>query len=302
VINNQRIIVTGSSGFVGLNLIQHLSSKSYKIQSLNLRNTNWESNIDIEATAIIHLAGKAHDLKNVANPNEYYEVNYELTKQLFDAFLESSASIFLFMSSVKAVADEVIGVLTEELEANPQTHYGMSKHEAEIYILSKKLPVGKRLYILRPCMIHGPDNNGNLSLLYKLVSRGIPWPLGAFENKRSFSSIDNVCFVIDQILKNESIPSGIYNLADDQAISTNRLIELIAISQNKFARIYTIPKKFIITIAKFGDYLKLPINSERLEKLTQNFVVSNDKIVKAIGTSLPLNAEDGLMKTFNSFK
>jgi nucleoside-diphosphate-sugar epimerase len=151
-------------------------------------------------------------------------------------------------------------------------------------------------------MIHGPDNKGNLNLLYKLVSKGIPWPLGAFENKRSFCSIDNVCFVVNEIFENKKIPSGIYNLADDQAISTNRLIELISITQNKPAKIYTIPKKFIITLAKIGDYLKFPLNSERLEKLTENLEVSNDKIVKAIGKKLPVSAEDGLIRTFNSFK
>lgn len=302
MIYSKKIIITGSSGFIGLNLIQHLSSQAYQIDKLNLRNDFWQSNIGIEYNAIIHLAGKAHDLKNVANPDEYYKVNYELTKQLFDIFLESSASVFVFMSSVKAVADEAVGVLTEEFEANPQTHYGKSKLLAEDYILSKDIPNNKRVFILRPCIIHGPGNKGNLNLLYQLVSKGLPWPLGVFENKRSFCSIDNVCFVIQQILNQEDIPSGIYNLADDQAISTNRLIELIAISQNKFAKIYTIPKKFIIAIAKFGDYLKLPLNSERLEKLTENFEVSNDKIVKAIGKSLPVNAEDGLIRTFNSFK
>lgn len=62
MINIQRIMITGSSGFVGLNLVQHLSSKCIQIQSLNIRNANWKSNIDTEATAIIHLAGKAHDL------------------------------------------------------------------------------------------------------------------------------------------------------------------------------------------------------------------------------------------------
>lgn len=262
MIYSKKIIITGSSGFIGLNLIQHLSSQAYQIDKLNLRNDFWQSNIGIEYNAIIHLAGKAHDLKNVANPDEYYKVNYELTKQLFDIFLESSASVFVFMSSVKAVADEAVGVLTEEFEANPQTHYGKSKLLAEDYILSKDIPNNKRVFILRPCIIHGPGNKGNLNLLYQLVSKGLPWPLGVFENKRSFCSIDNVCFVIQQILNQEDIPSGIYNLADDQAISTNRLIELIAISQNKFAKIYTIPKKFIIAIAKFGDYLKLPLNSE----------------------------------------
>jgi nucleoside-diphosphate-sugar epimerase len=291
-----KIFLSGSTGFVGSNLSSFLKD-DYQINPY-IRDTE----INIIQNNVIHLAGKAHDLKKVSNPDEYYQANYELTKHLFDAYLLSDAKVFIFMSSVKAVSDNTKEVLKENHIPNPQTHYGKSKLLAEDYILSKDIPNNKRVFILRPCMIHGPDNKGNLSLLYKLVSRGIPWPLGAFENKRSFSSIDNVCFVIDQILKNESIPSGIYNLADDQAISTNRLIELIAIAQNKPAKIYTISKKFIITLAKFGDYLRLPLNSERLEKLTENFVVSNDKIVKAIGKSLPVSVEDGLIRTFNSFK
>ena len=70
------------------------------------------------------------------------------------------------MSTVKAVADEVKGILSEDEIPNPKTHYGISKRKAEEYLLSKELPLGKRLYILRPCMIHGPGNKGNLNLLF----------------------------------------------------------------------------------------------------------------------------------------
>jgi nucleoside-diphosphate-sugar epimerase len=295
-----KIIISGASGFIGKNLNNYLN-EFHEIIPISIR-YHVHNQLDLNSTGIIHLAGKAHDLKKVSDPEEYYQANYELTKHLFDAYLLSDAKVFIFMSSVKAVSDNTKEVLKENHIPNPQTHYGKSKLLAEDYILSKDIPNNKRVFILRPCMIHGSDNKGNLSLLYKLVSRGIPWPLGAFENKRSFSSIDNVCFVIDQILKNESIPSGIYNLADDQAISTNRLIELIAISKNKKTTIYSIPKKFIFFLAKTGDFLRLPINSERIEKLTENFVVSNEKIVKAIGKPLPISAEAGLIKTFNSFK
>jgi nucleoside-diphosphate-sugar epimerase len=295
-----KIAITGATGFVGTNLYNYLKT-SNQIEYLKVRYKK-NQQFNFNANVLIHLAGKAHDLKKVANPKEYYEANYELTKQLFDAFLISESQVFIFFSSVKSVADDVNGLLNETQTPNPQTHYGKSKLLAENYILAKELPPNKRIFILRPCMIHGPDNKGNLNLLYKLVSKGIPWPLGAFENKRSFCSIDNVCFVVNEIFENKKIPSGIYNLADDQAISTNRLIELISITQNKPAKIYTIPKKFIITLAKIGDYLKFPLNSERLEKLTENLEVSNDKIVKAIGKKLPVSAEDGLIRTFNSFK
>tara|TARA_R110002124_G_scaffold189476_1_gene356790 strand:+ start:24911 stop:25294 length:384 start_codon:yes stop_codon:yes gene_type:complete len=123
--------------------------------------------------------------------------------------------------------------LTEKTIPNPKTHYGIAKHQAEEYILSKKLPEGKRLYILRPCLIHGSGNKGNLNLLYKLVDKGLPWPLGAFDNKRSFLSIENLCFVIKELLGNTTIPSGAYQVADDKSLSTNELIQLLGVSLGK---------------------------------------------------------------------
>nr|WP_315180048.1 NAD-dependent epimerase/dehydratase family protein [uncultured Flavobacterium sp.] len=295
-----KIIITGSSGFVGKNLKSYFESIQ-ELYSLSVR-YHPQQHFKLDGYAIIHAAGKAHDLKNVSNAKAYYDSNFELTKQLFDAFLESSLAVFIFMSSVKAAADDVKGILTEETKVKPKTHYGLSKRQAEEYINSKKLPEGKRVYILRPCMIYGSGNRGNLNLLYNLVSKGIPWPLGSFENQRSFCSIENVCFVINEIIENEGIPSGIYNLADNESISTNKLISLIANAKDKKLRILNIPRGVISGIAIIGDFLKLPLNSERLQKLTESYVVSNEKIVKAIGKPLPYTAEEGLLKTFNSFK
>lgn len=295
-----KIAITGASGFVGVNFKNYLNTL-HKIELMSIRFKPYQQ-FDIKGDAIIHLAGKAHDLKKVSRPNDYYEANFELTKQLFDAFLLSEASVFIFMSTIKAVADEVKGILTEDAIPNPKTHYGISKHKAEQYILKQKLSEGKRVYILRPCMIHGPGNKGNLNLLYKLVSKGFPWPLGAFENKRSFLSIENLCFVIKELLNNVSIPSGIYQVADDDSLSTNELIRLLGTSLGKKSDIWFIPVTWIKWLGKLGDILYLPLNSERLQKLTENYVVSNHKILKAIEKSLPIKAEEGLLKTFRSFK
>ena len=220
---------------------------------------------------------------------------------MFDVFLASNCRDFVYFSSVKAVTDQTEDVVTEETVTNPQTVYGQSKLQAEQYILSRTLPEGKRIFIIRPSMIHGPGNKGNLNLLYQLVSKSLPWPLGAFQNQRSFCSIDNVCFVIQQILEREEIPSGVYNLADDEALSTNVLIEIIAAANNKKAKITYISKNIINTIAKIGDVLHLPLNTERLDKLTENFVVSNLKIKAVLGIEkLPVTAKEGLVKTFQS--
>ena len=297
--NNPQIFITGINGFVGQNLLAYLNS-SCEVLPISAR---YKSNqtFEISGNAIIHLAGKAHDLKKVVNPQEYYEANFELTKQLFDAFLISEATVFIFMSSVKATADEVDGILTEEKNPNPKTHYGISKLQAENYILNQQLPEGKRVYILRPCMIHGPGNKGNLNLLYTIVKKGFPWPLAAFENQRSFLNIENLCFAIKELLENKSIPSGIYNVADTEPISTNNLVALISKVQNKQLKTLAFSKNIIIALARIGDYLQLPLNSERLQKLTQSYVVSNDKIVKAIGKPFPISAEEGFKKTFQSF-
>ncbi len=151
-------------------------------------------------------------------------------------------------------------------------------------------------------MIQGPGNKGNLNLLYKLQQKGLPWPLGAFENKRSFCSIDNVLFVIQQLIENDIEP-GIYQLADDEALSTNSIITLMAESQNKKAKIWRIPVTMIKVITRLGDILHLPLNSERLKKLTESYVVSNQKIKTALGIEkFPVTAAAGLRKTLDSFR
>lgn len=297
------ITITGATGFVGSNLFEYLLNYSYDPKAFNLRNSNWKSEIDLDATAIIHLAGKAHDLKNSSNAEEYFEVNTKLTQELFDVFLVSNCRDFIYFSSVKAVIDQTKDIVTEETVTNPQTVYGQSKLQAEQYILSRTLSAGKRVFIIRPSMIHGPGSKGNLNLLYQLVCKSLPWPLGAFQNQRSFCSIDNVCFVIQQILEREEIPSGVYNLADDESVSTNELIELIATTTNKKAKILSVPKKIIYAIARLDDIFRLPLNTERLDKLTENFVVSNTKIKTVLGIEkLSTSAKEGLVKTISSFK
>ena len=295
-----KISITGSTGFVGTNLKEYLKF-AHDVEPMSVRYLP-NQQFEIKTDALIHLAGKAHDLKKVSKPADYYEANFELTRQLLDAFIVSEASIFIFMSTVKAAADNVKGILNEDVIPNPKTHYGIAKQQAEQYILNKDIPEGKRVYILRPCMIHGPGNKGNLNLLYQLVAKGLPWPLGDFKNKRSFLSIENLCFVINELLENTAIPSGVYQVSDDVPLSTNQLIQLLGTSLNKKNSIWNINSSWINGVAKLGDYLHFPLNSERLHKLTEDYVVSNRKIVTAMGKPLPIQSEEGLLKTFQSFK
>uniref|UniRef100_UPI00404858BA NAD-dependent epimerase/dehydratase family protein n=1 Tax=Algoriphagus sp. TaxID=1872435 RepID=UPI00404858BA len=289
------IFLTGSSGFVGKNLIAWLSNSFYffRFQKGTIPK--------IEQDIVIHLAGKSHDLKKVSNFSDYYHSNTELTKFIFDAFLASEAKVFIFLSSVKAVSDEIDVELTEVCIPNPKTLYGKSKLLAEQYILSKKIPDSKRIYILRPCIIHGSFNKGNLNNLFKYISLGFPWLLGSFDNLRSYCSIENLIFVIKKLIQHKEIPSGIYNIADDEPISTNELISIMFESQNIKPRIFYIPKRFIMSIAKIGNFFNFPLNEENLHKLTSSYIVSNDKIKRALRSSLPVSSKEGLFKSFRNF-
>lgn len=244
-----KILITGVHGFVGSNLVTYLAPNNelYGLDIITpekkgvVKTYSWndleEGNVP-EVDAIIHLAGKAHDTKNKSAAEVYFKVNTDLTKKIFDFFLaHENIKKFVFFSTAKAAADKVEGILTEDVEPTPVGPYGESKIAAENYILSKLRDESvefkdsekckdKQVYIFRPCMIHGPGNKGNLNLLYGVVRKGIPWPLGAFENCRTFTSIENICFAVNGVITKD-VPSGIYNMGDDEALSTNELIEEI---------------------------------------------------------------------------
>ena len=311
-----KILITGIHGFVGSNLVAALKSNNtiYGLDIVSpikegvLYTFSWDDldkGIVPVVDAIIHLAGKAHDTKNQAAAEVYFKVNTGLTQKIYDYYQKSSATKFIFFSTAKAVADKVEGILTEDVIPAPAGPYGESKIKAEEYILghmdASTGSESKQVYILRPCMIHGPGNKGNLNLLYNVVRKGIPWPLGAFENRRTFTSIDNLSFVISGLLTKD-VPSGIYNMGDDEALSTNELIELICESLGKKAHVWKLPKGLMTGVAKVGGWLHLPLDSERLRKLTENYISSNAKIKTALGIDeMPVSAVDGLKKTLSSF-
>ena len=282
------ILITGAYGFVGTNLINNLKIK-HNLYGLDivcptregvLKTFYWKD-INPESfslqtlpkfDAIIHLAGKAHDTKKQSAAQSYFDINTGLTQKIFDFFLESSAKKFIFFSSVKAAADSVIGdILTEDVIPTPVGPYGESKIKAEEYIKEhlEYSTTEKQVYILRPCMIHGPGNKGNLNLLYNVVKKGVPWPLGDFENRRSFTSIDNLCCVIEGLLIKD-VPTGIYHMGDDEALSTNELIAIMCEAMEKQPRIWKMNKRFMEACAGLGTLLHLPLNTERLRKLTEN--------------------------------
>jgi nucleoside-diphosphate-sugar epimerase len=305
------IFITGVSGFVGSSLVHFFSSlpdvrlfghsrdkegTAKKYQGLKIQLVDKYDNETFDAlniNCIIHLAGIAHDLSNRYVEADYFRVNDEATRHIYDDFLKSQTTTFIYLSSIKAAIDHHTDPVDESVIPNPYSAYGRSKLQAEQYIQSRSLPAAKTYYILRPCMIHGPDNKGNLNALYKFVKHGLPYPFGAFKNKRSFLSIDNLTFIINKLIGG-SINRGIYHVADAEALPTAEVVKIIAQTLQKKPRILNLSPVLMRLI--FGTFAK-----NTLRKLTETMVVSNKKIVDAIRAPLPCTAEQGLTKTIRSF-
>ena len=290
-----KILITGAYGFVGSNLCRYLVEKGHVCHALDIpaarrddvpyeKSFTWDEMLKDNAfptgeyDAVVHLAGKAHDLKKVSSEQSYFDINVGLTEKIFNAS-KGKIGRFIYFSSSKA-------------DANGNA-YGRSKLAAEKFL-------DGRAIVLRPALIHGPGNKGNLNLLWGLAKRGLPWPLAAFENRRSFASIGNVCAAVEALC--ERGVNGVYPVADDEMLSTNRLIELIAEACGRRARLWKLPKLFMRAAAKVGDVLHLPLNTERLGKLTEDSFVDNAELKRLLGwEKMPITAEDGMRETLRSF-
>lgn len=303
------ILLTGATGFVGQNFLKYLSkeNKSFQVFAISRKSENqkltnvvWlkddsdyssvlnNNKIDL----VIHLAGKAHDTKNTTAADEYFKVNYEMTKQLFDAFKVSNASKFIFLSTIKAVGDDKTYVQNAFDLSEPQTPYAQAKRKAEIHIQNTILSEGKTFHILRPCLIYGEGVKGNLATLVKFAKKGIPYPFSAFENKRSYLSVDNLSLLFCRLIEHD-YQSFTLNIANDDPIGTQELIEILAKKLGKKASKLTIPESMIEFLATIGDYLPfVPFNSEKLKKITESFVVDTAEMNKLLGFSFPHKTRD----------
>ena len=287
-----RILITGAYGFVGTNLCRYLVGRGHECIALDIPKArrddvpykafrSWDELDGIDwagIDAVVHFAGKAHDLKNVSDPQSYFDINVGLTEKIFNA-ANGKVPRFIYFSSSKA--------------ADADTPYGKSKLAAEQFLAGRAI-------VLRPAMIHGPGNKGNLNLLWGIARRGFPWPLAAFENKRSFTSVGNICAAVEALC--ERGENGIYPIADDEMLSTNRLIELMAEACGRKPHLWRMPKGLMRFGAKVGDVLHLPLNTERLGKLTEDSFVDNTALKKHLGwNEMPIRAEDGMRETLKSF-
>ena len=304
------ILITGICGYIGKNLVSYFDDiPDLKIYGLDLNKVKMEGvkkiytwdnlhkvgNID----CVIHLAGLAHDLVDKTPINKYISVNFGLTKKIFEWSIKVGVKKFIFFSSIKAVSDNPKSAINESDIKKPNTPYGISKSMAEDFLLNNnKL---EKLYILRPVMVYGPNSKGNLNKLYNFINKGYPWPFGSFQNKRSYCSIVNLNFILKNLIERNDIKEGIYNISDNDSISTNDLVRIMYQSLNLKPKIIKIPKFILYLLFRFLGFFKKKY-AQTFFKLTGNYEVKNQKIKNEIGKDLVISTKDALIDTFNEMK
>lgn len=267
-----RIVLTGATGFIGkrlaitlleqpdvlLNLVSRSQSEldghpqvtTYRINEIN-SSTIWVDMLK-DCEVVIHAAGRAHIMQELdSNPLEAYrEINAAGTLNLARQAAHAGVKRFIFLSSIKVNGD-VTGVKPFHADdiAMPSGSYGISKYEAEqgLFEIAKKN--GIEVVIIRPVLVYGPGVKGNFQQMIKWLKKGIPLPLGAINNRRSFVAIDNLIDLIKTCIHHPNAANQIFLVSDGHDISTTELLKKLSCILNTRVILFPCPKWFLKCIA-----------------------------------------------------
>ena len=281
------ILITGSSGFLGTNIINSPETTKFKFYKYDRAKPLYPNNIN----AVIHCAGIAHNSHDKLLYKKYYEGNFKLTKRIFDDFLESNSSVFIFLSTstiYNEIKNKRIAIKETEIGTNLSI-YAETKLLAENYISSKKHT--KKVYILRPSLIVGDNPKGNLLLLKKLINFKLPIILPSKLAKKSLTDVRNIIFVINKFLKfKNNIPSGVYNICDSNYNDLKVILEKISVLNNANARLYNLPNVIFIFLLNFLSFFNLKLSQKFFNLFFTDIFIDKSKLEKAIDQKLPFNS------------
>jgi nucleoside-diphosphate-sugar epimerase len=317
------VLVTGATGFIASHFLPILHREDWQI-IVALRHpfrsppliplaqvvvgeieggTNWQKALE-GVDAVVHLAARAHILQDKATDPEaeFRRVNVEGTAKLVECAIAAGVQHFVFVSSIGAMATLSPERLTEASPCRPDTPYGHSKLQAEQAL--RRLATGSSMTwtILRPTLVYGAGNPGNMERLMTLVRRGLPLPFGGVDNCRSFLFVGNLTDAIARCLTHPQAANQTFLLSDGQDVSTPQLIRLLANAMNVPCRLVPVPPGALQWVGKGGDWLgraigrSVPLNTATLERLLGSLVVDSSRIRTVLDWQPPFTLEQGLSK------
>jgi nucleoside-diphosphate-sugar epimerase len=306
------ILVTGASGFVGRALLCHLAAQgnavraAYRndavsppagVQSVSVGDLgskqDWGAALQA-VNVVVHAAARVHIMKDVAiDPlSVYRKVNVDGTLNLATQAAAAGVRRFIFLSSVKVHGESTAegGAFRADKEPIPVDSYGISKLEAERGLQVIAAQTGMEVVIIRPPLVYGPGVRGNFAALMQAVVRGIPFPLGAINNRRSLVALDNLVDLIVTCLDHPKAGNQTFLVCDGEDLSTPDLMLRMAGAMNKTAYLIPLPISLMSVIARiFGK-------SAALQRLCGNLQVDITETVDVLGWKPPIDVDEGLRR------
>ena len=275
------VLLTGSSGFLGTYFKNRYMDK-YLIKTFSFLKDDLKSLHVSDVNVVVHLSALVHQMGLMPSASEYERVNVIQTLDLAKKAKESGVGQFIFMSTVKVYGEETKEIYTESFTCKPEDEYGKSKLRAENGLLELE-DENFKVSIIRTPIVYGKGVKANIKNLIKLIKKVPLLPFGDIKNKRSMVYIGNLCHLIDEVIKQKK--SGVFLAADDQALSTTKLIDLIAKSLDK--------KIFLVTIPLFETFLKL-LKPTFHKRLYGSLEVNNSETKQKLSLKNPFTVEEGI--------
>ena len=310
----ETVLVTGATGFIGRHLCEDLLTAGYRVRGIRRRQSR-PSDLQIEwfqledigpatdwslaltgISYVVHLAGLAHQIgsDSASVSSKFYSVNTDGTRTLAKAIAQySEIKRIVFVSSIAALNSDCPST-------DSQVHYGRSKLLGELALEEELSNAATEWCVIRPPLVYGAGNPGNMARLLKLVHLGLPLPLKTIRNQRSLIFVGNLSNAIIACLKHPAAGNSKFTVADEATISTPELLRMLSAASGEKLFLFPVPLAALKLLAKVGDGIKLVLgrsigfDSYSLEKLSNTLVVDNVLISQQVGWSPPYSIEQGL--------
>lgn len=271
------ILLTGTNGFLGGYLFKKLSTS--RVIPYDRKNDNAVDWKDLEG--LIHCAGLAHNSHDNKMKELYYEANVILTKNLINHFANSPAHFFIFISTATVYENTPNqNNIDESIVGRDLSIYAESKLQAEKELLKIK---NKKIFILRPSVIVGPNPKGNIRLLHKLIKTKLPIPIPAKSSPNNLTDIRNLSKVIEFLVGNYTdIESGIYNINDNHRPNIEDILTSIANEKGIKVRLVKIPNRIFLIGLEIISFIKPSISKKLHSLFFDSTKISNQKVSKIV--------------------
>ncbi len=310
-----RVLVTGAAGFVGRFLCPLLFVRGHHVtaavrsvpdEPINgvdhttvigavCADTNW-SNALIDQDIVIHLVARTHVLGETNGESLYQQVNVDGTETLAKAAIKSGINRFLYLSSIKALAESSgPKALDEGMTPMPEDAYGRTKHQAEKILLELARETAMETTILRPPLVYGPGAKANLLNLIKACDRRLPLPVALIKNRRNLVYLGNLTDALICLAEAKGADGEIFHVCDGEAVSTPELVRRISSALGRTPRMIPVP----VGLLKIAGFLTG--KSDAIDRLTGSLEVNDDKLRRVVGWTPPYNMIQGLEQTAEWF-